>query len=71
MAEADPREFIRMTHSAVKAPSGLVTRKAFEQIHKAKGWKEASAEDAAAAEARENGLAVPAAARPSTAPPAK
>ncbi len=53
MPEYDPDEFVRMTHPTVDTVSGRVTRQAFEEVHKAKGWKIASAEDAEAADVAE------------------
>lgn len=38
-------EFIHITHPDVDAVGGPVTREAFENDHKPKGWKEAAAAD--------------------------
>lgn len=59
MADYDPNEFVRMTHPQVKAVSGQVTRRAYEEVHKAKGWRLASAEQAAAADAGEAAVESP------------
>ena len=50
MPDPDPNEFVRMTHPNIEAISRPVTRQAFDEIYKAKGWKLATAEESAAAE---------------------
>ena len=50
MADTDPNEFVYITHNNVNAIGGPVTRRAFEEVHKAKGWKLATAEQVEAAE---------------------
>ena len=53
MAESDPNEMVRMTHASSEAVSGQVTRQAFEYVWSPKGWKLATAEQTAAADAAE------------------
>lgn len=50
MPDTDPNEFVYITHNNVNAIGGPVTRQAFEEVHKAKGWKLATAEQVEAAE---------------------
>ena len=41
----DPNEFVYIKHPKVNAVGGPVTRQAFEEVHKAKGWTLAKADD--------------------------
>lgn len=36
--EATATEFVTMTHPDIDAPSGQVTRQAYEEVHRHKGW---------------------------------
>ncbi len=51
MADQDPNELVYIVHPKVEAIGGPVTRQALDDVHSAKGWKEASAAQVAAAEA--------------------
>lgn len=53
MPDNDPLEFVRMTHAKTDAISGRVTRKAFDEIYQAKGWKLATKAETEAADQAE------------------
>ena len=53
MPDTDPNEFVRMTHSKTDAISGRVTRKAFDEVYQAKGWKLATKAETEAADLAE------------------
>lgn len=67
----DPNEFVRMTHPSIDTVSGQVTREAFEDVYKDKGWKLATADETAAADASETPVEKGAKPPTSTSVPAK
>lgn len=70
MPDNDPLEFVRMTHAKTDAISGRVTRKAFDEIHQAKGWKLATKAETEAADQAEGDPANPVAFKSSVQPAA-
>lgn len=55
MADQDPNEFvhIKLAEHGADVPPGRVTRKAFEDVWKGRGWQLVSEEDAALASSPE------------------
>jgi hypothetical protein len=53
MADQDPNELVYIVNPKVEAIGGPVTRQALDEVHSAKGWREASAQQVQAAEAGE------------------
>ena len=45
----DPNELVYIVHPKVNAIGGPVTRRALDEVHKAKGWTLAKPDEAAAA----------------------
>lgn len=50
MPPENPNEFVHIKHSEVKAFGGPVTRQAFEDVYRHKGWQVATPEEVAKAE---------------------